>query len=179
MLRTALSCLLLAAPVSLQAQTPWIHVEVDEGEPDASKVKVNLPLSVARIALEAAPEKVMEDGRISIEHMDSDLDVEDLRRMWNELRSSGESEWVSMEKEGETVSIRQEGERILIKVDDRNKKDRVDIQVPVQVVDALFSGDGSELNLKAAMTELESHRGDIVQVDDGRTRVRIWIDEKD
>jgi hypothetical protein len=159
-------------------------VEVDEGEPDAAKVKVNLPLSVARIALEAAPdtvlpENVMEGGRLSFEHTDSDLEVEDLRRMWTELRASGESEWVSVEKEGETVSIRREGERILIKVDDRNKKDTVDVQVPVKVVDALFSGEGSELNLKAAIAELEGHRGDIVQVNDGRTRVRVWIDEKD
>ena len=47
------------------------------------------------------------------------------------------------------------------------------------MVDALFSGEGQELNLKEAISELKSLRGDIVRVDDGETKVRIWIDEKD
>ncbi len=49
----------------------------------------------------------------------------------------------------------------------------------MSVVDALFSGEGQDLNLKDAISELKSLRGDIVRVDDGGTNVRIWIDEKD
>ena len=163
----------------LQAQTPWIHIEVDENEADASHVKVNLPLSVVQIALSAAPEKILDDGKIRIHHIDEDFDVEDLRRMWNELRSAPESEWVSVEKKGEKVSIRREADQILVEVDDRKDAGTVRVQVPLRVVDALFSGEGQELNLKEAISELESLRGDIVRVDDGDTKVRVWIDEKD
>ncbi len=174
-------CALTLGAIPLQAQTPWIHIEVNENEAeaDASKVKVNLPLSVVQIALEAAPEKIVDQGRIRMHHIDKDLDVEDLRRMWNELRSAPESEWVTVEQKEETVSIRRQGDQILIEVDDRKDGDKVNVQVPLTVVDALFSGEGQELNLKEAISELKSLRGDIVRVDDGETKVRIWIDEKD
>lgn len=165
--------------VPLQAQTPWIHIEVDENDTDASHVKVNLPLSVVEIALEAAPEKIVDDGRIRMHHIDEDIDVDDLRRMWSELRSAPDSELVSVQKKEETVSIRRQGDQILIDVDDREDRDTAHIQVPVSVVDALFSGEGQELNLKEAISQLKSLRGDIVRVDDGETKVRIWIDEKD
>ena len=181
--RTLLAAL-LALPlgsIPLQAQTPWIHIEVNENEggADASHVKVNLPLSVVQIALEAAPEKIVDQGRIRMHHIDEDLEVEDLRRMWNELRSAPESEWITVEKKDETVSIRRQGDQILVEVDDRKDGDTVNVQVPMSVVDALFSGEGQELNLKEAISELKSLRGDIVRVDDGETKVRIWIDEKD
>ena len=174
----ALLALTLGA-IPLQAQTPWIHVEVDENDADASHVKVNLPLSVVQIALSAAPEKIVDDGRIRMHHIDENLDVEELRRMWNELRSAPDSELVTVQKKDETVSIRRQGEEILIEVDDREDGGRVHVRVPVTVIDALFSGEGQELNLKEAISELKSLRGDIVRVDDGETKVRIWIDEKD
>ncbi len=176
----AASLALAVGAVPLQAQTPWIHIEVDENEADASHVKVNLPLSVVQIALEAAPDKIVNDGRIHLHHIDEDLDIEDLRRMWQELRSAPDSELVSIEgKEGETVSVRRRGDQILIDVDDRQDKHTVRVQLPVAVVDALFSSEGQELNLKDAIAELKKLRGDIVRVDDGETKVRIWIDEKD
>jgi hypothetical protein len=177
LLAASLGLAFQAAPI--QAQTPWIHIEVNENETDPSHVKVNLPLSVVEIALEAAPEKIVDDGRIRLGHADPDLDVEDLRRMWNELRSSPESEWVSVEKKDETVSVRRQGDQILVEVDDRGDRGKVHVQVPMSVVDALFSGEGQELNLKGALSELKGLRGDIVQVDDGESKVRIWIDEKD
>jgi hypothetical protein len=175
----AASLAIAFAATPLQAQTPWIHIEVDENEADTSHVKVNLPLSVVEIALEAAPEKIVDRGKIRIQHTDEDIDVEDLRRMWNELRTAPDSELVSVEGKDETVSIRREGGQILVEVDDRREGDKARIQVPVAVVDALFSGEGQELNLKGAISELKSLRGEVVRVDDGKTKVRIWIDEKD
>jgi hypothetical protein len=177
LLAASLAATLYAVP--LKAQTPWIHIEVDENDTDASHVKVNLPLSVVQIALEAAPDKIVKDGRIHIHDMDDDLDIEDLRRMWNELRSAPDSELVTVEEKNQTVSVRRQGDQFLVDVDNRNDKDTVRVQLPVAVVDALFSGEGQELNLRDAIEELKSLRGEIVRVDDGETKVRIWIDEKD
>ena len=54
---------------------------------------------------------------------------------------------------------------------------KVHIRVPVALVDALLSGPEDELDLQAALTELENMgRDEIVRVDDGRDTVRIWID---
>ena len=177
----AASFALSLGAIPLQAQTPWIHVEVEENEADASQVKVNLPLSVVQIALEAAPDKILDNGRIHLHDLDDDLDVEDLRRMWKELRTAPDSELVSVvgKGNGDRVSVRRQGDQILVEVDEREKSDTVRVQVPVTMVDALFSGEGQELNLKGAIEELKTLRGEIVRVDDGETKVRIWIDEKD
>jgi hypothetical protein len=99
--------------------------------------------------------------------------------MWNELRSAPDSELVTIQEKDETISVRRQGDQFLVDVDDRNNKDTVRVQLPVAVVDALFSGEGQELNLRDAIEELKSLRGEIVRVDDGESKVRIWIDEKD
>jgi hypothetical protein len=177
--RSALAtCLALALTAPLAAQTPWIHVEVDEGGGGDAHVKVNLPLSVVEVVLAAAPEKILNKGRIHL-HGDEDIDVQELRRAWSELRKSGDAELVTVENHGATVSVRREGEHVLVDVDERTAGDTVHVRVPVAVVDALFSGEGEELNVKDAIAELGSLRGDVVRVDDGESKVRIWIDEKD
>ncbi len=152
---------------------------MDENEADASHVKVNLPLSVVQIALEAAPDKILDDGKIRIHDTGEDLDVDDLRRIWKELRTVPDSELVTVEQKDETVSVRRQGDQILVDVNNPKDKDTVHVQVPVALVDALFSGEGEELNLKDAIAELRTLRGEIVRVDDGESKVRIWIDEKD
>ncbi len=54
----------------------------------------------------------------------------------------------------------------------------VEADVPVVVVDALFSGQGEELDVAAAVREMSRLRGDIVTVhDEHDTTVRIWVDE--
>ena len=170
--------LLITSPIL--AQTPWAHVEVEEGGDDNTHVKVNLPLSVVQLALDAAPEKFLEDGKIHLHKMDHDLDVEDLRKIWAELRAAGDAEFVSIEGDDETVRVSREGDLIRIVVDERKEgsTEQVRVEVPVAVVDALFSGEGESLNLRDALEELKTQRGDIVRVDDGETRIRVWIDER-
>jgi hypothetical protein len=51
------------------------------------------------------------------------------------------------------------------------------VDLPVALVDALFSGSERELNIRAALGELRRMRGDVVRVNDRDSKVRIWIDE--
>ena len=53
----------------------------------------------------------------------------------------------------------------------------VQIRVPVTVVDALLSGAGDTLDVRAAIQELSALRGEMVQVIQPDTRIRVWIDE--
>ena len=167
--------LLFAGPLS--AQTPWIHVEVEEAEEEDSHVKVNLPLSLVRVALEAAPEKVVSNGRVHLG--DADVDVENLRRMWRELQNTGDVELASVENGDETVTVRREGDAVRISVKGQREAKEVYVEVPVEVIDALLSGEGNDLNVLAAVEKLDGRRGDLVRVTDGGTKVRVWIDEKD
>lgn len=189
MKRTSLvAAIALLAATPLFAQTPWVHVAVDEPADEAggnaTKVNVNLPLSVVRIALQAAPDHVISEGKIHLRHVDEDIDIASVRAIWAELKSAGDAEFVSVEEDDQSVRVRREGDTILIDIDERDNIDgdepkQVRVEVPVRVVDALFSGDGETLNIEQALDELRTERGDIVHVDDGDTKVRIWIDEKD
>ncbi len=53
----------------------------------------------------------------------------------------------------------------------------VHVRVPVSVVDALLSGAGETLDVRAAIQELSSLRGEMVQVVHPEGRIRVWIDE--
>jgi hypothetical protein len=163
-------------PASVQA---WLHVRVDEPSKQG-KVSVNLPLSVVSVALEAAPETVLRNGHFRMgegPHGDRDLSVADLRRAWAELKKTGDTEFATVEDDGEKVRIARAGDLVLVHVDKMDRSESVRVEVPVSVVDALFSAPGDELNIRAALGELQKRRGDIVRVKDEGSTVRIWIDE--
>ena len=105
------------------------------------------------------------------------MSVPDLRKAWNELKNTGDAEFVTVEEEDQKVRIARAGNLVLIHVDKPGGRESVRVEVPVEVVDALFSGQGEELNLRAAFGELQKRRGDIVRVKDDDSTVRIWIDE--
>jgi hypothetical protein len=56
---------------------------------------------------------------------------------------------------------------------------KVEIKVPMKVVDALFSAGKDELDIVAALKALSGH-GDmeLVTVKDDENTVRIWVDSK-
>jgi hypothetical protein len=171
--------LMVAAPVRSQepARRAWVHVRVEEPSRQ-SKVSVNLPVSVVEAALQAAPEKIMSKGQIHFGRRGkNDLSVTDLHKAWNELKTTGDAEFVTVEDDDETVRVSRAGSLMLIHVDKPSGKESVRVEVPIAVVDALFSGQGEELNLRAGFAELQKRRGDIVRVRDEDSTVRIWIDE--
>jgi hypothetical protein len=177
-----LAALMLAGTAGMaRAQGPagkaWVHVRVEEGARQ-SKVSVNLPVSVVDAALQAAPEEILSHGRIHLGRMGRhDLTVSDLRKAWNEMKATGDAEFATVEEEDQKVRIARAGNLMLIHVDKTDGQESVRVEVPIEVVDALFSGQGEELNLRAGFAELKKRRGDIVRVKDNHSTVRIWIDE--
>jgi hypothetical protein len=57
------------------------------------------------------------------------------------------------------------------------KNEKVQIRMPLAVVDALLSGSGESMDIGAALMQLKGQRGEIVTVDGSDSNVRIWIDE--
>jgi len=174
--------MLLTLAGTAQAQSDgWIHIRVNEN--DGANVNVNPPMSLISVAMELAQEHVGDlqhdgdfDGHIRLGRR-HDMDVEDLRRMWNELREAGDADYVQVEDDDETVSIYRRGDTVHIEVDEDGDQ-KVRMQVPFSVVDTLLEGEGNELNLVGALREMASaNNGEIMQVNDGETTVRIWIDD--
>jgi hypothetical protein len=157
------------------AQTSnWLHVEVNEGGEKASKVNVNLPLAVAKVALDMAPKQFTDKAVEKLnEH---DVSIADLRTLWAEIKKAGSAEFVTVQDGDETVRVARDGDWVRVRVDKSgDKPERVKVDIPIGVVDALLSGDGESFNLLAAINELEGNTGDIVHVEDGDETVRVWI----
>lgn len=185
LLAAALAAVVAVPALRVAAQpsaTPWIHIRVDEPS-KSSKVSVNLPLPVVQAALESAPEALGSHGRVHFGRHGGDLSVADFRRLWTELKAAGDADLVEVQDEEQSVHLSRRGEIVEVRVDKNEGArkargaDQVRVQVPVALVDALLSGSGDELNVGAAIAELQKRRGDIVQVSGEDGTVRIWIDE--
>ena len=148
---------------------PWIHVEVVGDE----NVNIDLPLSVAQMALEAAPDEFVIAAQ-SVFLMPFWV----FDSVWDELREVGDGEVVTVESEDEKVRISRYGDRFLVEVDELTRNEQVRIELPVPVVDALTSTQRGQLDLANTLEQLSDHTGDIIRVEDGRSKVRIWIDRR-
>jgi DNA-binding protein YbaB len=177
-LNTAVLCTALAAPALAQTPAPgaWVHVRVQETAKDSS-VAINLPMSVMQAAIQAAPDKIVTNGKVQFGG-DQKMQVADLKKAWLELAKAGDAELVSVQEKNEKVSVRRSAGKLLVNVDKTTPREQVRIEIPASVVDAFFSASGDEVNLKAALDAMQHIRGDLVKVDDSKSSVRIWIDEK-
>lgn len=177
-LLAGLAFLALAGSMPASAQTirPWLHVQVDEGS--KSKVNVHLPLSLVQIALAAAPETVFSDGHFRLHTGDSKLSVVDMRKMWQELKNAGDTDFVTVEEDDETVTVSRKGDLVLVRVDSPTKKESVRVDLPVSLVDVLLAGEGDTVDVQKAFDEISKRRGDVVNVKDAHSTVRVWIDER-
>lgn len=175
-----------AATAAAQTGTAWLHVRVEEAK-EATKVAVNLPLTVVEAVLKASPEMIEKHGKIHLgeEH---GLKMADIRKAWKALSQAGDAELVTVESEDENVRVMRKGDLVQVFVDNKPKAgkdgkpakggEEVRVEVPVSLVDAFLSGEGEEGNFEAAIAELQKRRGDIVRVNDDDSNVRVWIDEQ-
>jgi hypothetical protein len=181
-----LLALAAATTAAAQAAGPaWLHVRVEEAK-QASKVSVNLPMTVVEAVLKASPEIIEKHGKVHFgeEH---GLKMADIRKAWKALAQAGDAEFVTVDSEDENVRVLRKGDLVQVFVDAKpkagkdakpGKPEEVRVEVPVTLVDAFLSGEGEEGNLDAAIAELQKRRGDIVRVKDDDSNVRIWIDEQ-
>jgi len=170
--------LTLPAAAQQAANTPWVHVSVVEQGDKATTVKVNLPLSAVEVALAVAPDKIAQKGRLKLSS--KDVSIADLRKLWNEVKTAGDAQFVTVEEKNQNVTVSRRGRVVQIRVNDASKAEKpqtVHVDVPVNVVDALLAGDGEQLDIKNAIAQLRTERGDIVRVHDGKSNIRVWIDE--
>jgi len=200
-----LAVLLRAAPVAQAAQTAqsgtttadnsssaerWLHVAVTCKNEDGESVRVNLPISLARTVLASVQKGKLDHGIIHIEN--ARMNDVDVRAMLKAVKAAQDGEYVTVEGKDTNVRVRKQGNMFLIHVEDRTGKhinlehhksssgpQNVDVRVPIEVADALFSGAPDELNVGAALDLLSRHDHlELVSVQDSENNVRVWIDTK-
>ncbi|HSU84990.1 MAG TPA: hypothetical protein VLR69_21435 [Thermoanaerobaculia bacterium] len=154
----------------------WIHVKVDGHGTKDERVSINMPLSMVRNLSGMVPEDERHHGRMRIH--DHDYDVSELRRAWREIERGPDANFITVKDPDSDVKIAKRGDHLEMRaVDRKGKREEVEARIPLQVVSALLSGEGDEVNLDAALDELSRHgQGEILTVHSEDETVRIWID---
>ncbi len=160
-------------------QDRWLHVRVDNPDSKEETVRVNVPLELAEKVLPTINHSKLQSGKVKVEQLD--CHGVDVRALLDAVRSSKDGEFVTVQSKDADVRVAKQGGYFLVHVLDKNgsKKSRVEVKVPIKVVDALFSGGKDELDLVAGLHAL-SAQGDteLVSVKDEENTVRIWLDSK-
>jgi len=89
--------------------------------------------------------------------------------------------FVTVQEDDEFVRVWKESGYLRVNVregaEEETGGENVDVSLPLAVVDALLSGDDSELNITAAIEALvEEGEGQLVTVSGDDEKVRVWVD---
>jgi hypothetical protein len=188
----------LAAAQSSSNSDQWIHVRVESREDKTEKVRVNVPVDMAVKVLPAIKNKNLCDGKV---HIDSGhIDDVDLHTMLDAVRTAKDGEYVTVESKDDNVRVAKSSGYLYIHVTEKKpsektakaagdkdssaknatlKQSKVEVKIPMKVVDALLSAGKDELDVVAALRALSAN-GDmeLVSVKDDDNTVRVWIDSK-
>ena len=173
----------IAAPTTAAPATErYLHVKVDDSAKGES-VNVNLPLSMAAAILPTVNKGTLHNGHVTIG--EADFNGVDVRALLAAIRTAPDNEFVTVKSKEQDVRVAKSNGNLIIHVRDSGKESgksgqKVDVTVPMKVVDALFStAKQNELDVAAAIRALgEAGETVLVTVQDAEQNVKIWIDSK-
>jgi hypothetical protein len=202
----ALTPLSLAQEVTVNSSSSstserWLHVRVVDTNHKGETVRVNVPLEMAEKVLPAINKDRLHNGKVQINR--SDIEGVDLKALLEAVRSSKDGEYVTVQSNDNDVRVAKQAGYMVVHVTekgfrpsrldkdkdqsdksaDKNEKSyersRVDVKVPMKVVEALLSAGQDELDILAALRALSAH-GDteLVTVKSDDSTVRVWLDSK-
>jgi hypothetical protein len=167
-----------AVPVFAAPPERYLHVRVLDSKQGES-VNVNVPLSLAEKILPTINKGELHNGHVTVGKMD--MDGVDVRGILDAIRTTPDNEFVSVKQKDQDVRVAKSNGNLIVHVINHDKdNEKVDVTVPLKVVDALFStAKDNELDIAAALRTL-SDAGDalLVTVQDATQHVRIWVDSK-
>jgi sensor histidine kinase regulating citrate/malate metabolism len=171
----------LAAPAMAAPAEKYLHVKVEDPAKDES-VHINVTLAMAEKILPAINDRDLHNGKVWIHHADmTEMNGVDIRALLDALRTAPDNEFVTVKDKDSDVRVaKANGDMIVHITDKKNKEQKVDVMVPMKIVDALFStGKNDELDVAAALRAL-SDAGDVllVTVQESTQKVRIWVDSR-
>jgi hypothetical protein len=180
----------------------WLHVRVIDSNHKGETVRVNVPLEMAEKVLPAINKDRLHSGKIQINH--NDIEGVDLKALLEAVRSSKDGEYVTVQSNDNDVRVAKQAGYMVVHVTEKGFKNaksdksdksdksadkseerpyersKVDVKIPMKVVEALLSAGKDELDLVAALRALSAHGGDteLVSVKSDDSTVRVWLDSK-
>ena len=180
----AMVCLLAAGMTALAVSAPaapaerYLHVNVQDPA-NGESVNVNVPLTMAEKVLPAINNHGLHNGKVSIHN--AEMNGVDVQALLDAVRTAPDNEFVTVNDKDSDVRVAKANGNIIVHViGKKNKQQKVDVTVPLKIVDALFdTAKNDELDVAAALRAL-SDAGDIllVTVQDSSQKVRVWVDSR-
>jgi len=187
----------------------WLHVRVISSDNQGETVRVNVPLELAEKVLPAINKNRLHSGKITISDADcngidikavldavrtskdgefvtvqgGDADVRVAKQagylLIHVTDKSGKHHYGKHWKKSEKPDQSDKSDKSEKQEPANAHESRVEIKVPMKVVDALFSAGKDELDLVAALRALSaSGDSELVSVKDDENTVRVWLDSK-
>ena len=168
----------LPVPAAPAPAEKYLHVDVQDATKGES-VNVNVPLAMAQKILPTINNQGLHDGKVTIQN--AEMKGVDVRALLDALRTAPDNEFVTVKNNDSDVRVAKANGNIIVHViGKKNKGQKVDVTVPLKIVDALFdTAKNDELDVAAALQAL-SDAGDIllVTVQDSTQKVRVWVDSR-
>jgi hypothetical protein len=110
-------------------------------------------------------------------HWNEDIDSEDLKKLWEDLKAAKDGEVVVRTQGSDTQTFKKEGDSLLLDcVGDDGKGEHVKVRIPLRLMEAAVQ-DGRDFDVDAVISELKkAHVGDLVEVQSDDAHVRVWIE---
>jgi len=154
----------------------FLRMEIDDlRHHHGRRVTVNVPYFFVGSALRFASL-----GRLHREldvHWNEDIDSDDLRKLWEDLKAAKDGQEVVHETDSQVESFKREGETILIETTTKDGfGEHVKVRIPMRLMEAAVR-DGRDFDVDAVIRELrKAHVGDLVEVDSDDAHVKVWIE---
>jgi hypothetical protein len=148
-------------------------VRVESTDYDGDNVKINVPLDLVAAILPTLEFDELRQGKVYLP--DAEIEGVDLRQLLEALRDAPDADFVTVNGRRESVVVAKENGLLVVRVDDDG--DRVRVKIPLEVVDAMLTGDENEIDLVAGLEALAAFGGgDLIRVESDDELVRVWID---
>lgn len=174
----AVGIMAVVAPAMAAPAERYLHVKVEDPAKGGS-VNVNVPVSMAEKILPAINNRDLHDGKVSLHN--AEMNGVDVRGVLDAVRTAPDNEFVTVKDKDSDVRVAKSKGNIIVHVTDKkDKRQRVNVTVPLKVVDALLAtAKNDELDVAAALRAL-NNAGDIVlvTVQDSGQKVRVWVDSR-
>jgi hypothetical protein len=167
---------LLAAPAAFAGdETRWINVHVTENSSNTN-VEVHLPLNLVLTVLRNVDVENFHGGQVDLD-LDEDMDI-NFPEIIAAIKDAPDGKFVTVTSDEADVNVHKQGGTLFVTV---NQKDdemaKVEVKVPLELMDALSFGEENTLDVAALLHSLDRlPDGDLVTVTSNEANVRVWVE---
>ena len=166
---------LLAAPIALaDDSTRWVNVHVTENSSNTN-VEVHLPLNLVLTVLRNVDVENFHGGHVDLELDDVDVDFPEI---FKAMKDAPDGKFVTVTSDEADVNVHKKAGMLYVSVNQKeDEMAKVEVTVPLEMMDALSFGEENTLNVAALLESFDQlPNGELVTVTSKEANVRVWIE---